>query len=556
VTQGGPLRDGARVAVVGAGPAGCTAAIACLADARSRGVRVDVLLYQGSSPRAGTPRAALVGTRGRLLLARMGIAVPPGVRLASLQGAAVRAGARAAVRKPGALELLTLDDATGLGLNGSLRRAAVSRGADLVERWVDDVSPQGRQWAIRAGGACERVDAVIGAFGPSSTLSARFAGSEPPPTWQCHYGEVLLRSDARARMRAILRCAVAPAPGVRALWIAPAPWGASVLAVGTQCDDAQLEGALMALAAEGGFPAAFCLRSARHAVLPVGCAGAPQSDAVILAGAAAFGRALRPALLLDEALLSGDRSGAALAAFGRDRVTLEQLYWTVTCRPRALAARREWLATVFLGMVAAIPGLGRALAAVVRRESASRRNHRCARALWELAAGGARVGRALRSALHPRTMAAVTLAWMRQAFASSRRRLPRRPLVYVVDDDPDVREALRQLLGEAGVPARLFSGPGPLLATAHRDRPAAVLLDVVLSAQDGLSVCRALKRHLPEVRVILMSALWDPAFHPRAADCGADGYLAKPFGGAELMKVLPRLPPPAPGGPYAASSSR
>jgi two-component system KDP operon response regulator KdpE len=75
------------------------------------------------------------------------------------------------------------------------------------------------------------------------------------------------------------------------------------------------------------------------------------------------------------------------------------------------------------------------------------------------------------------------------------------------------------------------------VAEAERRRPDVVLLDLMLPDIDGLDVCRRL-RERSSTPIIVLSAQGDEAMKVAALDLGADDYLTKPFGAAELLARL------------------
>src|SRR5579871_5142937 len=105
--------------------------------------------------------------------------------------------------------------------------------------------------------------------------------------------------------------------------------------------------------------------------------------------------------------------------------------------------------------------------------------------------------------------------------------------VLVVDDDPSLLKALR-----IGLTAR-----GDEVVTAHTGaeavtqtalvRPDLVILDLGLPDTDGLEVCRRI-REFSTVPIIVLSAYGDERRKVEALDGGADDFVTKPFGMAEL----------------------
>jgi CheY-like chemotaxis protein len=102
------------------------------------------------------------------------------------------------------------------------------------------------------------------------------------------------------------------------------------------------------------------------------------------------------------------------------------------------------------------------------------------------------------------------------------------PLVLVVDDDPDILEAICDILeGEGYGVARARHGAEALERLRER-RPDLILLDLMMPVMDGLAFAHALReRRLdPEIPIVVISADGNPQ---KAASIGARGFLAKPF---------------------------
>ena len=107
------------------------------------------------------------------------------------------------------------------------------------------------------------------------------------------------------------------------------------------------------------------------------------------------------------------------------------------------------------------------------------------------------------------------------------------PHILVLEDDPQVRRAVLRTLADRGY-ATSSAGAGMTgLEAALRDRPDLVLLDLGLPDVDGHQVLRMI-RAVSRVPVIVATARDDESEIVRALDSGADDYLVKPFGGAQL----------------------
>jgi two-component system, OmpR family, phosphate regulon response regulator PhoB len=120
--------------------------------------------------------------------------------------------------------------------------------------------------------------------------------------------------------------------------------------------------------------------------------------------------------------------------------------------------------------------------------------------------------------------------------------------VLVVEDDPDIRLLLRNVLEDAGFEVE-ESDSGPSALTALDRCPVdLVLLDLGLPGLDGLEVLRQL-RVGSDVPVIVLSGRRSDAERTAALDAGADDYISKPFSTPEMLvrvrAVLRRARPPA-----------
>jgi two-component system KDP operon response regulator KdpE len=105
--------------------------------------------------------------------------------------------------------------------------------------------------------------------------------------------------------------------------------------------------------------------------------------------------------------------------------------------------------------------------------------------------------------------------------------------VLVIDDDPALLRALRVALNAAGHQVVTASDGQKGLAQAARSSPEVIVLDLGLPDIDGLEVCRRI-RSWSRVPIIVLSATHDEDRKVAALDGGADDYVTKPFGMAEL----------------------
>ena len=108
------------------------------------------------------------------------------------------------------------------------------------------------------------------------------------------------------------------------------------------------------------------------------------------------------------------------------------------------------------------------------------------------------------------------------------------PLVLVIEDDPQVRRFLRASLGAHGfkVLEAEDGETGVRMTTQHV--PDVVLLDLGLPKLDGMEVTKRI-RTWSRVPILVLSARGEERQKVEALDAGADDYLTKPFGFAELL---------------------
>ena len=112
-----------------------------------------------------------------------------------------------------------------------------------------------------------------------------------------------------------------------------------------------------------------------------------------------------------------------------------------------------------------------------------------------------------------------------------------KPLVLVIDDEPQIRRLLSVTL-EANGYRVLAAGNGQEgLVLAAQHRPALVILDLGLPGLSGQEVLRRL-REWSEAPVIILSVQDDEAGKVAALDAGADDYVTKPFNTSELLARL------------------
>jgi two-component system KDP operon response regulator KdpE len=111
---------------------------------------------------------------------------------------------------------------------------------------------------------------------------------------------------------------------------------------------------------------------------------------------------------------------------------------------------------------------------------------------------------------------------------------PSLPRILVVDDEPQIRRALRVTLRANGYEVVEAPDGETGLDLAAAQPPDVVVLDLALPDVDGVEVCRRL-REWSQVPVIVLSAMGDDEAKVGALDQGADDFVTKPFSTPELL---------------------
>lgn len=118
--------------------------------------------------------------------------------------------------------------------------------------------------------------------------------------------------------------------------------------------------------------------------------------------------------------------------------------------------------------------------------------------------------------------------------------------ILVIDDEDQIRRLLHLTLTAAGWKVKLCDNGSTGLVEAAHLKPDAIILDLGLPGMDGLEVLRRL-REWSTAPVLVLSVRDDETDKVAALDLGADDYLTKPFGAAELQARLRAITRRAPG---------
>lgn len=122
-------------------------------------------------------------------------------------------------------------------------------------------------------------------------------------------------------------------------------------------------------------------------------------------------------------------------------------------------------------------------------------------------------------------------------------------MIFCVEDDTGIRELMLYTLSAAGFEASGFADGTALMDAVAKQIPDLIMLDIMLPGEDGLSILKRLKNNAvtSEIPVIMATAKGTEFDKVIGLDCGADDYLAKPFGMMEMVSrvraVLRRVKP-------------
>lgn len=112
------------------------------------------------------------------------------------------------------------------------------------------------------------------------------------------------------------------------------------------------------------------------------------------------------------------------------------------------------------------------------------------------------------------------------------------PIVYVVDDDAAVREAIKNLLESVGMQVQTFVSGTEFMARAPAEAPSCLILDVRLPGMSGLEFQRELTAAGVEIPIIFITGHGDIPITVQAMKAGAVDFLTKPFREQELLDAI------------------
>lgn len=116
-------------------------------------------------------------------------------------------------------------------------------------------------------------------------------------------------------------------------------------------------------------------------------------------------------------------------------------------------------------------------------------------------------------------------------------------VIYIVEDDRDIREMESYALKNSGFEVRAFEDSTGLYAACGEKKPKLLLLDIMLPKEDGLTILQKIRanEHLCKIPIIMVTAKSSELDKVKGLDMGADDYITKPFGVMELVSRVKAL---------------
>jgi FixJ family two-component response regulator len=115
---------------------------------------------------------------------------------------------------------------------------------------------------------------------------------------------------------------------------------------------------------------------------------------------------------------------------------------------------------------------------------------------------------------------------------------PKEPIVFAIDDDASMREALSRLFRSIGIRAQIFASAQDFLIFKRPDAPACLVLDVRLPGLSGLDLQRELAAGDCAIPIIFITGHGDIPMSVQAMKAGAVEFLTKPFRDQELLDAI------------------
>jgi FixJ family two-component response regulator len=111
-------------------------------------------------------------------------------------------------------------------------------------------------------------------------------------------------------------------------------------------------------------------------------------------------------------------------------------------------------------------------------------------------------------------------------------------IVYIIDDDEDVRQSLGSLLRSVGHRVQVFASPLEFVDFARENIPSCLILDVRLRGESGLTFQQAIAKIAPHIPILFITGYPDVEMSVKAMKAGALDFFSKPFREQDMLDAV------------------
>jgi DNA-binding NtrC family response regulator len=115
------------------------------------------------------------------------------------------------------------------------------------------------------------------------------------------------------------------------------------------------------------------------------------------------------------------------------------------------------------------------------------------------------------------------------------------PKILICDDEENIRETLKLILGDTYNLFLVGSGEQALYTLENNKDIKTVLLDIKMPKANGLEVLKEIKHRFPQVKIIMVTGYRSVETAAEASRLGASGYIVKPFKSQEILESIKKL---------------
>ena len=112
------------------------------------------------------------------------------------------------------------------------------------------------------------------------------------------------------------------------------------------------------------------------------------------------------------------------------------------------------------------------------------------------------------------------------------------PYVFIVDDDPDIRDALSLIISQENIPVRAFSNGQDFLAAFSEDAVGCAIIDLKMPGMDGIELQKAMLELQICLPIIFLTGYGDIPTSVKAIKNGAVNFLTKPVNADDLLTSI------------------